>query len=92
MSGGNHNPAAHVGSMTGVPWRSAVWLKAACVPAARAVQGADPWAADNLGGRAALHYASRRNNPEIVQLLVDAAGSRGPVRYPNRPNTRSVEQ
>lgn len=53
-----------------------------------AVQGADPWAVDKLGGRTALHYASRSNNPEILQLLVEAAGSSGPVHFPNRPNTR----
>lgn len=55
---------------------------------AAVLQGADPWAVDKLGGRTALHYAARSDNPEILQLLVEAAGSSGPVHFPNRPNTR----
>ena len=56
------------------------------------MQGADPWAVDKLGGRTALHYASCSSNPnpEVVQLLVEAAGRSGPVNFPNRPNTRLV--
>ncbi len=65
-----------------------VWLRFACVLACCAPQGADPWAVDKLGGRTALHYAARANIPEIIQLLVEAAGSNGPVNFPNRPNTR----
>jgi ankyrin repeat protein len=54
------------------------------------VQGADPWAVDKLGGRTALHYAARSDNTEILELLVEAAGSSGRVQFPNRPNTRSA--
>lgn len=53
-----------------------------------AVQGADPWAIDKLGGRTALHYAARRDSVELVQLLVDAAGETGDVKFPNRPGTK----
>jgi ankyrin repeat protein len=51
-------------------------------------QGADPWATDRLGGRNALHYATRSNSFEIMQQLVEAAGATGPVQFPNRPNTK----
>ncbi len=56
------------------------------------MQGADPWAVDKLGRRTALHYAARKNHPEVIELLVEAAGSNGRVRFPNRPNTRWVRE
>lgn len=52
------------------------------------LQGADPWAVDKLGGRTALHYAARRDSVELVQLLVEAAGEGGVVKFPNRPGTK----
>jgi len=52
------------------------------------LQGADPWITDNLGGRSALHYATRINHPHIMELLILAAGASGPVSFPNRPDTK----
>jgi hypothetical protein len=53
------------------------------------LQGADPWAVDKLGGRTALHYAATRDNVEVTAALLAAVGEQcGPVKFPNRPNTR----
>eukprot|EP00879_Flechtneria_rotunda_P000452 GHRR01000551.1.p1 GENE.GHRR01000551.1~~GHRR01000551.1.p1 ORF type:complete len:601 (+),score=258.81 GHRR01000551.1:339-2141(+) len=54
-------------------------------------KGADPWAVDKLGGRTALHYAARYDNIAVLQLLIEAAGEQGPVRFPNRQNTKYVD-
>ncbi|KAF6258492.1 ankyrin repeat-containing domain protein [Scenedesmus sp. NREL 46B-D3] len=55
-------------------------------------KGADPWAVDKLGGRTALHYAATRNSVEVTAALLAAVGEQfGPVRFPNRPNTRFVD-
>lgn len=65
-------------------------LKIVACSCAGCAQGADPWAVDKLGGRTSLHYAARTDNTEILELLIDAAGSSGRVQFPNRPNTRSA--
>jgi hypothetical protein len=49
-----------------------------------ALQGADRWAADSLGGRTALHYAARLNQPQVVAALLKGAGPPpAPPAYPN---------
>lgn len=57
------------------------------------VQGADPWAADRLGGRTALHYAGRSDQAEICSLLIEAAAHTmacppPPMRFPNKSTTK----
>ncbi|WIA19351.1 hypothetical protein OEZ85_003981 [Tetradesmus obliquus] len=55
-------------------------------------KGADPWAVDKLGGRTALHYAATRDNVQVTAALLAAVGEQcGPVKFPNRPNTRYVD-
>jgi hypothetical protein len=63
-------------------------LTRVCFAVVLNLQGACPWAVDKLGGRTALHYAVRQDRLDIVPLLVEAAGSSGPVHFPNRANTR----
>eukprot|EP00877_Chromochloris_zofingiensis_P000578 jgi/Chrzof1/10520/Cz05g01240.t1 len=54
-------------------------------------QGADPWISDRLGGRKAIHYAVRANCPEIIQLLLDAAGAERHVDFPRPGVTKYVD-
>jgi hypothetical protein len=53
------------------------------------LQGANRWAVDSLGGRTALHYAARFNQPQLVTVLLEGARLAPYIMpFPNTPTTQ----